>query len=149
MVTTEKGFVWEGGTLGITEVKHKAGEYWVYVPHGSEKITIKHDKLGILRDYVYPDAIKKATVYEMVFTTGEGKEYFEKGINKFKNKDYRDAIADFSKAIKIDSENAKAYYFRGRSKIKLNQKESGCSDFKKAGELGYEEAYDMIRKYCN
>jgi len=72
VVTTEKGFVWEGGTLGITEVKNKAGEYWIYVPHGSQKITLKHDKLGVLRNYVYPVAIKKATVYEMELTTEGG-----------------------------------------------------------------------------
>ena len=77
VVTTEKGFVWEGGTLGITEVKNKAGEYWVYVPHGSKKITIKHEQLGVLRDYVYPAAIKKATVYEMKLTTGVVKTVVE------------------------------------------------------------------------
>jgi uncharacterized protein (TIGR02145 family) len=77
VVTTEKGFVWEGGALGITEVKKKTGEYWVYVPHGSKKITIKHDKLGVLRNYVYPVAIKEATVYEMELTTGEVKTVVE------------------------------------------------------------------------
>ena len=77
VVTTEKGFVWDGGTLGITEVKNKAGEYWVYVPHGSKKITIKHEQLGVLRDYLYPEAIKEATVYEMELTTGEVKTVVE------------------------------------------------------------------------
>jgi len=70
VVTTQKGFAWEGGTLGITKVENKTGEYWVYIPRGSKRITIKHDKLGVLRDYIYPEAIKKAMVYEMVLTTG-------------------------------------------------------------------------------
>jgi thiamine phosphate synthase YjbQ (UPF0047 family) len=70
-VTTETGFKFEAGTLGITAVEKKTGEYWVYVPYGSRKITIKHDKLGVLRDYIYPEPIKKATVYEMVLTTGK------------------------------------------------------------------------------
>ena len=77
VVTNQTGFAWEGGTLGITKVKKKTGEYWVYVPYGSEKITIKHDELGILRNYVYPEAIKKATVYEMVLTTGDVKTVVE------------------------------------------------------------------------
>ena len=71
VVTTQKGFVWEGGTLGITKVESKTAEIWVYVPRGSKKITIKHDQLGMIRDYHYPEAIKEATVYEMVLTTGK------------------------------------------------------------------------------
>ncbi|MGM0650605.1 MAG: PEGA domain-containing protein [Bacteroidota bacterium] len=71
VVTSETGFKFEAGSLGITKVERKTGEYWVYVPYGSRKITIKHDKLGVLRNYVFPEAIKKATVYEMVLTTGK------------------------------------------------------------------------------
>ena len=71
VVTDQDGFVWEGGMLGISKVEKKTGEYWVYVPHGTKKITIKHDKLGVLRNYIFPEAIKKATVYEMVLTTAK------------------------------------------------------------------------------
>jgi len=71
VVTTETGFGWEGGMLGITKVEPKLGEFWVYVPHGAKKITIKHAQLGILRNYVYTEAIYEATVYEMVLTTDE------------------------------------------------------------------------------
>ena len=78
VVTNQEGFAWEAGILGITNVEKKTGEYWVYVPFGSKKITIKHDKLGILRDYIYPEAIKKATVYEMILTTGTVKTIVEK-----------------------------------------------------------------------
>jgi len=77
VVTTQKGFIWEGGTLGITEVKKKVSEYWIYVPRGSKKITIKHEELGVLRNYVYPEAIKEATTYEMVLTTGQVKTVVE------------------------------------------------------------------------
>ncbi len=69
--TTETGFQFEGGMLGVVKVEKKTGEYWVYVPYGARKITMKHDNLGVLRDYVYPVAIKEATVYEMVLTTGK------------------------------------------------------------------------------
>ncbi len=77
VVTTQKGFVWEGGTLGITKVEKKTGEFWVYVPRGSKKITIKHEQLGVLRDYRYPEAIKEATTYEMVLTSGQVKTVVE------------------------------------------------------------------------
>jgi len=73
VVNNQQGFVWEAGMLGIQKIERKTGEFWVYVPHGSKKITIKHDRLGVLRNYVYPEAIKEATVYEMKLTTGEVK----------------------------------------------------------------------------
>jgi len=37
----------------------------------------------------------------------------------------------------------------GLSKILLGQKDSGCLDLSKAGELGYAEAHETIKKYCN
>lgn len=69
--TTQTGFVFEGGSLGIMKTERKTGEYWVYIPWGSKRITIKHDQLGILRDYAFPESIEKATVYLMKLTTGK------------------------------------------------------------------------------
>ena len=71
VVTKLDGFAWEGGMLGITNIEKKTGEYWVYLPRGSKKISIKHDQLGVLRNYQFPVAIKKATVYEMKLTTAD------------------------------------------------------------------------------
>ncbi|ACF14822.1 PEGA domain protein [Chloroherpeton thalassium ATCC 35110] len=70
IVTSESNFAFEGGMLGITDVLKETGEYWVYVPQGSKKITIKHDKYGVLRNYIYPESIQSAAVYEMVLSTG-------------------------------------------------------------------------------
>ena len=42
-----------------------------------------------------------------------------------------------------------AYYSRGAVKLILKQKDSGCLDLSKAGELGNQEAYKLIRSYCN
>jgi len=41
------------------------------------------------------------------------------------------------------------YYHRGISRIKLGRKDSGCLDLSKAGELGYFEAYESIKEFCN
>lgn len=71
VVTSEKGFVFDGDMNGIVTTVYKTGEYWIYVPWGAKKITIKHAQLGVLRNYIYPIPIKEATVYEMVLTTGE------------------------------------------------------------------------------
>jgi tetratricopeptide (TPR) repeat protein len=61
---------------------------------------------------------------------------------------YRGAIADYNKAIEIDPNYKDAYFSRAIAKIISNQKDSGCLDFSKAGELGMEEAYDAIQKFC-
>ena len=70
MVTTQQGFAFDGGMVGIVKTKQGIGEVWVYVPHGIKKITIQHPQLGVLRDYYFPIAIEKARTYEMVLTTG-------------------------------------------------------------------------------
>lgn len=69
--TTQTGFVFEAGQLGITKTEQKIGEYWVYLPWGVRTITLKHAQLGVLRDYIFPVSIDKATVYLMKLTTGK------------------------------------------------------------------------------
>ena len=70
VMTTEKGFIFDGGMVGIVKTKQMTGEVWVYVPHGIKKISIMHDNLGVLRDYFFPIFIEKARTYEMKLTTG-------------------------------------------------------------------------------
>ena len=71
VVTTQTGFTFDGGALGIVKTKQTPGEVWVYIPKGSKKISIKHPQLGVLRDYYYPIAIEAARTYEMVLISGE------------------------------------------------------------------------------
>jgi len=70
VVTTQTGFAWEGDGLGIVSTESKVGEFWLYVPYGSKRLTIKHPQLGVLRDYLYTLPIDRATVYELVLITG-------------------------------------------------------------------------------
>lgn len=71
VVTPETDFVWDSDALGIVSAERKTGEYWLYVPRGARFLTIKHDLLGILREYQYPIPIQPATVYEMKLITAE------------------------------------------------------------------------------
>lgn len=69
--TTEKGFSFNVGVLGVVDVVHdKDGETWVYVPHGVKRITIQHATLGIIRNYYFPISVEAACVYCLVLTTG-------------------------------------------------------------------------------
>lgn len=65
VVTTETGFVFSGGMLGIVKTVQQPGEIWVYVPFGLQRITIAHPDFGVLRDYYFPVSIDKARTYEL------------------------------------------------------------------------------------
>ena len=70
IVTNETGFSFEGDGAGIFASEYKTAEYWVWIGYGAKRITIKHPKHGILRDFQYPIPIEKATDYELVLITG-------------------------------------------------------------------------------
>ncbi len=70
IVTNEKGFTFDVGSVGVVASVQHVGEVWVYVPHSVQRITIKHPYLGILRDYYFPTQIEKARVYELVLHSG-------------------------------------------------------------------------------
>jgi formylglycine-generating enzyme required for sulfatase activity len=70
VVTTERGFEFEAGTIGIVATEQKTAEIWLYVPRGSKTLTIKHPQLGVLRGYNYPVSIEAGTVYEMTLVSG-------------------------------------------------------------------------------
>ena len=72
IVTTEKDLMFEPDALGIVSRENKPGEIWLYIPRGARRISIMHDKFGVLRNYFYPDIIEKATVYEMEIQIGDG-----------------------------------------------------------------------------
>lgn len=82
IVTTEQGFVFDGGMVGIVKTKQGVGEVWVYVPHGIKKITIQHPQLGVLRDYYFPIAIDKAKTYELKLSTGRVETVVTHSVNK-------------------------------------------------------------------
>ncbi len=82
VVTTQQGFVFDGGMVGIVKTKQGVGEVWVYVPHGIKKITIQHLQLGVLRDYYFPIAIEKAKTYELTLSTGKVETVVTHSVNK-------------------------------------------------------------------
>lgn len=71
VVTTQTGFTFDNGSLGIVKVKQGVGEIWVYVPAKTQRLTIQHPQLGVLRDYYFQIPIEKAKTYELVLTTGD------------------------------------------------------------------------------
>lgn len=73
IVTNERGFMFEGGSLGIVGSEEKNGEIWLYVPRHAQKLTIRHQSFGVLRDYYYPVSIQGGRTYEMLLDIGIGR----------------------------------------------------------------------------
>jgi hypothetical protein len=70
VVTTETGFTFDIGSLGIIDTQQKVGEIWVYIPYGSRHIRINHMTLGVLREYLFTEKIESGVCYEMVLFIG-------------------------------------------------------------------------------
>ena len=73
IVTPERGFTFEGGSLGIVATEEHTGEIWVYVPRRAQKLIVKHEAFGVLRDFYYPVPIEGARTYEMLIDIGTGR----------------------------------------------------------------------------
>ena len=71
VVTTQTGFTFDVGIMGVTDTEQHAGEIWVWVPYGVKHLTIGHPQLGLMRNYYFPIPIEKARTYELVLTTGK------------------------------------------------------------------------------
>lgn len=71
--TPERGFLFDGGLLGIVASEEHAGEIWLYVPRRTRKLTIQHKDYGVLRDYSYPVSIEGGRTYEMLIDIGTGR----------------------------------------------------------------------------
>lgn len=110
----------------------------VYYNRGFAKGKLK-DYKGAMADY------NKAIEIVPDYTEA----YYMRGLIKSMFSDDRGAIADFDIAIMLNSKYAEAYFARGLAKYHLIKVDEGCLDWSKAGELGYYEAYDMIKQFCN
>ena len=66
--TTQTGFSFDAGSLGVAKTEQKVGEIWVYVPEGVKRITISHQQFGVLRDYDLGQTLKRAKTYIQVKT---------------------------------------------------------------------------------
>ncbi len=68
-------------------------------------------------------------------------------------KKYAEAIPDFDKVIKMNTDNSNnqasySLYFRGKSKLFLNNQAGACDDFKKASEAGVAAGKKDYATYC-
>ena len=62
-------------------------------------------------------------------------------------KEFREAINCYTRAIEQDPEFAEAYFNRGLTYIYIGENEKGLADLSKAGELGIYQAYNLITRF--
>lgn len=74
--------------------------------------------------------------------------YNYRAIAKFELKRFNESIVDFSQAIKLKNDIALIFYGRGAAYLNIGKLEEGCLDMSKAGELGYVDAYKIIKEKC-
>ena len=70
--------------------------------------------------------------------------YFDQAFEKGNNGDHYGAISDYTKAIEINPQYAKAYVNRGRSYYFVNSQGDACKDFKKAVSLGHTSTEEWL-----
>lgn len=68
--TTQIGFSFDAGSLGVRKTEQHPAEVWVYVPEGVKRLSISHPQLGIVRDYDLGTSVQKAKTYLLKLTTG-------------------------------------------------------------------------------
>ena len=101
----------------------------------------------VVRQYDYSDAVNdmnqaKEIVPDLPYV------YYNLGNLYCLSAEHIASIENYTKAISLWPYMGDAYFNRGLVLIYLKDKEKGCLDLSRAGELGVEEAYGVIKKYC-
>jgi len=74
--------------------------------------------------------------------------YAARGQNYFLMGDYDHAINDYTLAIQKNDSEGKYFYKRGITLYIISSKEMDCRDLVKSAELGYAEAFEILKFYC-
>jgi tetratricopeptide (TPR) repeat protein len=115
----------------------------------NSKVAVYYTNRGVAKDalFDYRGAIQDYN-QAILLNPKDHRAYLMRGVAKQLLVNYKEAILDYTKCIEINPKESKAYFNRGICKVYLKQKESGCLDLSKAGEMGNNEAYNSIKKYC-
>lgn len=101
----------------------------------------------VSRSYDYDDAIQDMLAAAEILPDLPY-VYFNLGNLYCLSKEHVKSIENYTKAIELYSYMGDAYFNRGLVLIYLKDKEKGCIDLSRAGELGVQDAYSVIKKYC-
>ena len=75
--------------------------------------------------------------------------YYNRAYVRCIYKDYTGAVTDFGKSTRYQTDLSDGYYNRGITLIYLDDRPEACADLNKASELGINEVFNVIKRYCN
>ena len=101
----------------------------------------------IIRNYDYTDAINDMKAAAEI-VDNLPYVYYNLGNLYCLSSEHISSIENYTKAIELYPYMGDAYFNRGLVLIYLKDKEKGCIDLSRAGEFGVEDAYGVIKKYC-
>lgn len=108
-----------------------------YVKKGDNQLNLKNYKKAL-------ELLNKAI--EMDAFNGEAFAY--RGLAKYHLKDYKGAVIDYDAALKLIPDYGEVYDQRGLAKAELGDKIGACEDWNQAFALGFNDAYNLIEKFC-
>ena len=125
-------------------VEHK---HWESCPKAAPKY--RNEKLLKANDF--KNAIVNYTV-ALSHASDKLGIYEKRSIVYLADKNYEDALLDYSKIIELEQEQKKlgsAYFYRGLCKIMLHQINAGeCEDLSTAKKLGFEAEWKKFTMFC-
>lgn len=101
----------------------------------------------IIRNYDYTDAINDMKAAAEI-VDNLPYVYYNLGNLYCLSSEHINSIENYTKAIELYPYMGDAYFNRGLVLIYLKDKEKGCIDLSRAGEFGVQDAYGVIKKYC-
>ena len=121
------------------------------IDNAYQRISIESDPARQLhnsatRTYDYSEAIADLTKAIKLYSEFAYAYYNRANLLALSGK-LPEAFEDYTKAIELNPNFAEAYYNRGLIQIYMKDTRKGCLDISKAGELGIEEAYDVLKTY--
>ena len=121
------------------------------IDNAYQRISIESDPARQLhsrptRTYSYDEAIADLTK-AIKLHSGFAYAYYNRANLYALSGKLPEAFDDYSKAIELNPYFAEAYYNRGLIQIYMKDTRKGCLDISKAGELGVEEAYEVLKTY--
>lgn len=115
-------------------------------PAKSRQYTEEGSKL-MLRYSKYDEAeevLTKAIKYDK----NNFEAYYYRGCTKVNAKKYKEAVADFEKAVELKPDYADAYFSMGRAYFLLNEEDKACECYKLAAKYGRPNLEDFLKR-CN
>ncbi len=123
------------------------------IDNSYQRITIDSDPANRLhnnskRTYSYDEAVADLNKVSKLFPDF-AYAYYNRANLKALSGDLPAAFEDYTKAIEQHPHFAEAYYNRGVIQLFMKDTRKGCLDISKAGELGIEEAYEVLKRYAH